>query len=360
MLDPWYAAARDADRAPARVVVLGDSVSEGYGMSDHLERRWIDRLQAQLRRRSQVAGCPTAPGGWHGTTSLVPADYRASSLPRPSVSGDAIPAPTLGPGGRALTLGPGASITWRVSADSVDIGYRTRFAGAPLQIEIDGKIPLKGLAVATDTDPSAERRVWSSDDLGPGQHTVTVRNAEPSPSSGRATVTDLTPFRGDRDRCVQVLDSSRSGVSVRTIVETPTYLKDSLSLDPDLLLVPLGFNDLRAGVPASEFGSSLDTLIRQVRSLGYDGPILLVGWFTPAPSPGEPEWSGYLRQMAARVDHAGVSFVDLSVVLPAADPRSRYFIDGLHPSAAAQPLIADSLTEVLAPHSETQEPADVG
>lgn len=352
VLDPWFEAVGRDDRAAARVVVLGDSVSEGYGLSDHLERRWLDRVQAGLRTRSGTSGCPTSAGGWYGTTSLIPTDYRAPTLPDPLVTGPTEPAPTLGPGGRGRTLEPGGAITWTVTADSVDIGYRTRFAGGPLRIEIDGTVPAHGLAVPTDTDPRAERKVWSSGDLGPGTHTVTVRNALPATSPTWATVTDLTPFRGDRDRCVHVLDASRSGVSAQTIARTPTYLRDSLSLDPDLLLVALGFNDLRADIPAAQFGSSLDSLVQQARGMGYEGPILLVGWFAPQHVPGQPAWSAYLRQMQARTVHEGVSFVDLSAVLPPADPSSRYFIDGLHPSAAGQPLIAASLTEILAPNGE--------
>lgn len=347
VLDPWFDAVRRSDETPARAVVLGDSVSEGYGLSDHLERRWVDRLQAGLRERAPAADCPTTPGGWHGTTSLVPADYRAGSLPDPAVSGRVLPAPTLGPGGRAVTLGPGGSISWTVEAESVDLGYRTRFAGGPLQIEIDGRVV--ETALSTDTDPRAERRVWSSGDLGPGEHTVTARNTQPTSGSRTATVTDLTPLRGDRDRCVHVLDASRSGVSAQTIAQTPTYLKDSLSLDPDLLVVPLGFNDRRAGIPADDFGPTLDSLVQQTRGMGYDGPIILVGWFTPAPDGTQPGWPGYLRQMHAATSHEGVSFVDLSAVLPPADPTTPWYIDGLHPSAAGQPLIADSLTGILAP-----------
>ena len=68
----------------------------------------------------------------------------------------------------------------------------------------------------------------------------------------------------------------------------------------------------------------------------------------------------YLRQMAARTDHEGVSFIDLSAVLPAARPGSRYYIDGLHPSADGQPLIASSLVEALAPEDEQDTPGSAG
>ena len=100
------------------------------------------------------------------------------------VRGRATLTPTLGPGGRGVGLQPGASVSWQVEAESVDIGYRTRFSGGAFQVRIDGEIPLDGLAVPTDADGGAERRTWSSGDLGPGTHTVTVVNDQPR-STGR-------------------------------------------------------------------------------------------------------------------------------------------------------------------------------
>ena len=185
-------------------------------------------------------------------------------------------------------------------------------------MRIDGEIPLDGLAVPTDADGGAERRTWSSGDLGPGTHTVTVVNDQPRSTGRRAVITDLMPYRGDRDRCVHVLDSSRAGVRASTIAQTPAYLRDALSLVPDLLLVPLGFNDQRAGHSARQFGESLDGIIRQSRAMGYEGPILVVGWFPPERVAGQADWDDYLSVMRGRTRHEGVSFIDLSPVLPAA------------------------------------------
>lgn len=352
VLEPWFEAVRDSDGEAANIVVLGDSVSEGSGLDGHLERRWIDLLQARLRARAGVQGCPTSPGGYHGTTSLVPAAYSGVGLPDPSVQGRVSPAPTRGPGGRALDLAPGASVTWQVDARSVDIGYRTRLDGGRMQIEIDGVSPVDGAAVPTFEDGAGHRRVWSSAELDEGQHTVSVRNDNPVFSDRQVTVTDLTPFRGDRDRCVHVLDASRSGVTARAITQTPTYLVDSLSLDPDLLLVPLGFNDARTGASPGEFGRTLDTLIEQIRAADYNGPILLVGWFTPDWRFEGGPWASYLKQMSALTSRAGVGFIDLSEVLPPADPDSPNYLDGAHPSAAGQEPIADSLIEALTPPAE--------
>nr|WP_246297568.1 GDSL-type esterase/lipase family protein [Janibacter cremeus] len=354
----------------ANIVVLGDSVSEGTGVADHVENRWVDRLQRGLRTRVGTPDCPTRPAGYHGTSSVVPADYRAASLPDPVTQGEVTPLTEVGPGGRALQLGPGASITWQVDARSVDVGYRTRPDGGTLRVEVDGVASTPALAIPTGTrtsGPSApategalprgpgERRVWSSEGLGSGRHAVTVTNASETGSQAPVTVTDITPYRGDRDRCVHVLDASRAGVEARFISQTPTYLADSLSLDPDLLLVPLGFNDALRGVGPAEFGRVLDSLIEQTRGQGYSGPVLLVGWYVPDWTDEIPPWSQYLDQMAERTDHEGVSFIDLSAVLPAvATAPDGVYMDRLHPGPRGQVLIADSLIEALAPRSDLE------
>lgn len=355
VLQPWTYAMQGSDDEAANVVVLGDSVSEGYGLDGHLERRWVDRLERALRARSGVEDCPTEPAGYHGSSSVIPARYHAPSIPDPATAGHVSPQPAAGPGGRALDLRPGASVTWEVEAESVDIGYRTRPEGGNLRVTIDGTIPLEGVSIptASDANGDAHRTVWSSDDLGPGTHTVRVSNSSSVLDGSLTTVTDLTPYRGDRDRCVHVLDASRSGATAKRITQTPSYLADALSLEPDLLLVPLGFNDARAGSSPAVFGRTLDRLITQVRAEGYDGPVLLVGWFEPRYGTDIAPWPEYIAEMGERTSHDGVSFLDLSVVLPPVRgaPQGTY-LDSLHPSADAQPAIARSLVEALAPRGD--------
>ena len=357
VLEPWTEAMRGSDDEAANLVVLGDSVSEGYGFRTHLERRWVDRLQRALRARAGVDDCTTEPGGYHGTRSIVPARYHAPSMPDPHTAGRTAPQPAAGPGGRARDLKPGGSVTWQVEAESVDIGYRTRPNGGSLQVSIDGRVPFEGVAIPTEAESEeGRRRVWSSQDLEPGTHTVTVRNNSNVLTGALTTVTDITPFAGDRDRCVHVLDASRSGATAERVVRTPSYLADALSLDPDLLMIPLGFNDARSGTSPAAFGRILDELIEQTRDRGYDGPILLVGWFTPRWGPSIPPWSHYRHEMSQRTEHDDVSYLDLSAVLPPVRgaPQGIY-MDSLHPSAAAQPGIARSFLEVLAPREEIEE-----
>lgn len=360
VLEPWFAAARGSADEAATVVVLGDSVSEGYGLGGHLERRWVDQLQTGLRERL-TPDCPAGPGGWHGTTSLVPAAYRGRGMLDPATTGAALDVLDAGPGGRSLSLGPGAALTWVVDARQVDVGYRTTPGGGVLRVEVDGETAqgagrLRTLADGPGTQ--TERRVWRSGDLGPGTHRVRVVNTSPA-DGGSTTVSDLRPYRDDRDRCVQVLDASRSGVSLHFIVERPDYLADTLALDPDLLLVPLGFNDARAGIPPADFGADLRRLVAQARQHGYDGPVLLVGLFEPDEDVFDEDWSAYLAAMRGAAETtAGVSYLDLSAALPAvADAPDGVYVDALHPGAPGMTLIAEQMIGVLTPRPTPGRPS---
>lgn len=355
-LRPWFSAAGASAEQPAEMVVLGDSVSEGSGLTGRLERRWLDQLQHGLRERV-APGCPTGAAGWHGTSSSVPPDYRATSLPDPATTGDVAEAPGLGPGGRALTLRPGATLTWTVDARQVDVGYRTVPGGGRLQVRVDGSPATRAGGLATTTAASTEqgrREVWSSADLGAGEHRVQVRNVSAA-GGGPVTVTDLRPYRDDRERCVHVLDAARSGVRLHEVVRSPSYLDDSLGADPELVLVPLGFNDAGAGTDPATFADDVDTLVRQVRQRGIDAPVLLVGLFHPPEGAFAHPWEEYLAAMAeaASVDR-GVAYVDLSEALPTVDDAAEgIYRDALHPAPAGMDLIAEALLPVLTPPEGT-------
>lgn len=357
VLEPWFDAARGSAEEPANVVVLGDSVSEGFGLHAHLERRWIDQLQRGLRAEL-TPGCATTPGGWHGTTSLVPAAYRGTSLPDPATSGSVTDVLDAGPGGRGLSLAPGASVTWTVDARQVDLGYRTRPGRGVLRVEVDGSTAKGSAQLATAAADHGRRQVWSSTDLGAGSHRVVARNVS-RPGGGAVSVTDLRPYRDDRERCVHVLDASRSGVSLRFITEKPDYLADTLALDPDVLVVPLGFNDARSGQTPADFRRSLGRLSAQVRAAGYDGPVLLVGLFEPPPGTFAHDWSGYLAAMRATAStETGVSFLDLSTALPEVRgaPRGTY-LDALHPDDGGMDLLAEAMLDALTPRPTPDVPS---
>lgn len=346
VLDPWYQALADSDQAPATVVVLGDSVSEGFGVRDHLDRRWAGQLQDALREQAKAPGCPVGPTGYEGAGTLVPAWYAAGSLPDPQVRGEVEQLSTVGPGGRALSLAPGASVSWEVVASEVAIGYRTGPRGGDLEIAVDGEETLAGRYVQTE-DEVAERRVWHSATGDLRTQTWTVRNAS---AARRAVVTDLTPFRGDRGRCVHVVDASHSGITARHVSREPGYVHDSVSMNPDLLVIALGFNDARAGTPPAALRTDLVEIVRTTRAAGFSGPVLITSWHRPPAGFFRYDWGDYRTVMRGMAALDGVSFVDVGADLPPViGAPAGIYLDDLHPGPRGQDLIADVMTRTLTP-----------
>ena len=344
VLEPWYRALDGSADAPATVVVMGDSVSEGYGAVADLERRWVGRLQDNLRATLPGSTCPVGSGGYEGTTSLVPAWYAAPSLPDPQIDGEHLLLDEVGPGGRAVLLGPGASITWRARAAEVAIGYRTGRVGGVLRVTVDGETALAGAAIETESEEST-RQVWFSPTRDVEQRTYTVTNVS---RKRYATVTDMTPYLGDRGRCVHVVDASHSGIAASTVSARPDYVRDSVSMNPDLLVLPLGFNDARAGRSPEQLQRSIARIIAIARSSGYRGPVLLVSWHTPPPGFFDTSWWDYRASLQELAGDRGVAYVDIGSDLPpvAGAPKGVY-LDALHPGPKGQELIAAAMTRSL-------------
>ena len=345
-LDPWYQALEESPLTPATVVVMGDSVSEGFGVRQDLERRWVGQLQDALRTQVESPDCPVGPGGYHGASTLIPAWYAAGSLPDPQTRGEVRRLSGVGPGGRALALGPGAEVTWQVVASEVAIGYRTGPEGGDLEVTVDGEATLSGQQVSTEAE-DAERQVWHSDTRDLERRAWTVRNTSPDRT---VVVTDLTPFRGDRDRCVHVLDASHSGITARSVSRAPAYVHDSVSMNPDLLVLALGFNDARAGIPPAGLRTDLVQIIDTARRAGFSGPVLLVSWHRPPPGFFRYSWVDYRTVLRGMAVLDGVSFVDVGADLPpvVGAPRGTY-LDALHPGPRGQDLIAEVMTRTLTP-----------
>jgi acyl-CoA thioesterase-1 len=114
---------------------------------------------------------------------------------------------------------------------------------------------------------------------------------------------------------------------------------------PEVLILALGGNDGLRGLPTAQLQSNLETIIRAARQ--RNAKVLLVGMRMP-PNFGP----AYTRQFAAvyadlarRHRTAFVPFL-----LEGFADRPEYFLaDGIHPNAAAQPLILERVWTALAP-----------
>jgi acyl-CoA thioesterase-1 len=141
----------------------------------------------------------------------------------------------------------------------------------------------------------------------------------------------------------EVINASISG---ETTAGGRTRLPALLSTHkPAIVILALGANDGLRGLPLDETRANLEAMITAARRAG--ARVLLVGMRLPpnyGPAYGEPFFALF-GELARRHRVAYCPFL-----LEAIAGRRDYFqADGLHPTAAAQPLILDTVWRSLKP-----------
>lgn len=121
-----------------------------------------------------------------------------------------------------------------------------------------------------------------------------------------------------------------------------------LSQDPAVVVVELGANDGLRGLSLEETGKNLDAIIRM--SLQADARVLLIGMKIP-PSYGPEYSSGFEALFGELADRHDIAWMPFLLEGVAAVPDLNQ-MDGIHPNAAGQRLLAENvlpfLEEILA------------
>lgn len=114
---------------------------------------------------------------------------------------------------------------------------------------------------------------------------------------------------------------------------------------PEILILALGANDGLRGLPVAQMRSNLETMIRAAQQ--SNAKVLLVGMRMP-PNFGPAytrQFAAVYAELARRHRTAFVPFL-----LEGFADRPEYFLaDGIHPNAAAQPLILERVWTALEP-----------
>lgn len=114
---------------------------------------------------------------------------------------------------------------------------------------------------------------------------------------------------------------------------------------PDIVLLELGGNDGLRGLPPTQMRSNLASMIEQSQQAGAD--VLLLGIDIP-PNYGQAyrdAFTGVFHSLADEYDVPLVPFLLEDVALNTELMQD----DGIHPTAAAQPLILDNVWPALEP-----------
>lgn len=358
VLAPWYDALKGHEEGPARVVMVGDSISEGVWMPSPVHRnRMVGMLQEELRDR---VGTPGAAG-------YLPAFY-VDPATRDDTFQSGTPAQQYffekwGLGGRALFMPPASTLTYpRLPARRIRVWYGAVEAlGGQGRVLVDG-VDVTAEGTLSDGSPSgatissvaaapAAGLWWESADLGEGDHLVQVASAGPQGALVHTGVEFLDP---DADSGVHVYDGSHSGAGTQHYASAEMALghwREVAALDPQLILVNLGSN------PDLDYRRNLEVVVERALEAAPRAAVVLVDGYEP----GNWESAGWQGVRVARAEVAAlhpdrVAVFDLAAQWPVlakdGSTNEGLMIEEmlpLHPSLAGNERMAEIFADLLTP-----------
>jgi lysophospholipase L1-like esterase len=345
----WRQAYRYAGSAPAQILAIGDSITEGTGTTT-LANRWQTVLQSYLRRQQ-------TPGLTGATFPFIPAKYATTAPGQPvTQSGAVATGYGWGFGWRVARIEDATGeIVFTFTGTSATLMYTKTTLTGVMAIQVDG-----GTAVIVDTNGTTNNAAtWSTGALGAGTHTVRVTR-DPSSAAGQYPyIQGLLTYNGDETRGVRVVDAAKHGVNSGQLTQanadnTAAALKAAGTFGA--VIIGLGTNDYSAGVSALTYR---DNILRQIASLratlgGFNGSVILLNMYMGG-GRDNTTWAAYGEQLSviAAADPK-VKYVDLrwdmpDVPTPTTDPAGQgMYSDTLHPSDFGHRKIAGVLAKVLA------------
>lgn len=329
--------------APAQILCVGDSVTEGFGTT-HDSKRWIGLLRDRMRTKYAVSGVNAGQrdyiNSWYFNGGAGYIDHP------PTIAGGAFTFTGKGLGGRGVYLTTtGDSITFTETGTQVEVWYMRGPTQAMLDISIDG-----GAAVTVDTQdldtPDYDyTAIWQSGTLSAGSHTVTVSYNATRGNGWRVAVYGARyGTAGDTVMGVHLFDGSRFGSSAQDHLQTNNHVE--LASQADLVIFTLGYNDA-VQFTSAQFAIYITGLIDYYQTERPGVPILLVALMRPGVTreAGQIEpWANYVAALAGIVGtRPRVSFTDISRLTPRLDLANVWSTDGLHPNDAGHAVIADAI-----------------
>lgn len=327
----WSSALASAGSSPAKVVVIGDSISEGTGAST-VTNRWQTVMQTALRGGATGASIPFIPAWPQSSVSGFPVT-RSGNVGQNSTT------TAIGLGWRGADLRDDTAVlTFTFTGDRCKAMVYAASSTGIMSIQIDGGTPT---LVNTQTPTmTAGQQTWDSGALTSGAHTVVIRRSATSPAGNYVYVQGLLTFNGDLTAGVRVLDAARHGINsafVSSARANGVGGAIAATGGAQLAIIGLGTNDYSVTTPAA-FKANIEILIAGLRSNGFTGSILLLGMYLGG-GRDNATWSTYLDQYAAiATTDPDVYFLDLRdymppVPTPSTEPSGLgYYNDSLHPT----------------------------
>lgn len=340
-LKPWFAKLGNRANARANVVVIGDSKTAGQGATLQ-SKRWVTRCAAVMRAR---LGLPAGGVGFVGVQGN-------------GVNTFAWPAALAGSPPTNTSYGPTTSAaTFTTTSHNV-------FYAALQGTAVDLMLNDANAAVITTSVDAAAGVDQSVNGANVDGKLVRVSLGSSGAHSFRATwksgggvyIDGVIVYDGDENSGLQVHDAGHYGWKSTDWAginqSTARYPAAIEALNPGVIVISLGANDLLTNSP-SQFQAAIQTnIITQIRArMGTSAPpfVLLAD---SARQSYLSTWPSFIQAMyAIAAADPAVTVCDVSRRIPNVDDSPNYsaFVDDVHPSDIGHAMMADAVASFLLP-----------
>lgn len=286
----WNAALADRATTPAKIVIIGDSISQLKG---HMIST---RLNALYNLTAASEFCPpgfTGWGAWTTWTGTVAAG-----------NGD----PFHGFGSRGGTLAGSEEGTLTKTCDGFILSYDVqKTGGADLNIYIDNVLQTTINTTDGAITPSVESgRLWTSSALTYGSHTLKVTRS----GTGTVMVGGALYTNGNLAAGVQVWNGGHSGWATTSFLSDESTFQASKTLDPDLVVIHLGTNEYGTGSIGDQnsYSSNLTAVVQRIKA---DSPLASIMLVAPYSAAARASWPAFVDVVKSVAASESVRYVDL-------------------------------------------------
>lgn len=343
--DTWRKALANMANETVRALHLGDSISEGTGVTSHTQT-WPYLVAQKIRQAyPSIAGnAVTGSTGWtpvRQTSSTLGSLWTIAGTYTDNLFGFRFT--------RSIALQPGGTVTGTVTGTSIDVWFPKGTATGNFTVKVDG-VQVGGTYGGTNasTQDGFKQRV----SLGAaGSHTVVLTSTH---ATNPQYFSGITVFNGNENSGIVQINAGFHGSNTANwlaAANNANWVQNIPSLDPHLVTIELGANDYSAALGYTAFKDNLRTLVEQIRANCITYPSICFIAVGKRSEVATPRWEAYefgLQQLATEL---GCGFIDLRRVMAdvgsAAAVSAGLYVDTVHPSAAGYALMATEIARVL-------------
>lgn len=320
-----------------RVVMLGDSITEGVGPTA-LGTSWT-RLFQNLLRSEYDAGA-TGAGYIPAMSSAFANGGQTYSNPAPEQVTNRGGLASLG-----VVCDSGEWVQWPATdCDSITVYYAgLDFFPGTLQVLVDGVVKAERNVAASTFTSGLSVTV----NVPAGSHTVRVQGK----AGGGGCFVEGVLFRKGQNG-VYALNGGHSGYTFRYLLDgdqAKAQWQAIRAAQPHAGVVVLGSNDT-VNRTAAQFASDALEFVNRWRTETGGLPVTVGVWPEPQSATATTPYSAYVDAVRSSLGNvAGVDVVDLGAYLPrAADNTSpKWLVDGVHPNDTGSTMVAKAMFDRL-------------